>query len=130
MDVIDVDWSSLLPKQPKEPKEPGAALLKFTPGAILLRAGISKRLAGAELFAKVNETCRAAINNSKGMSHHLFYLGPGIQYDLSNGRQLLDVILEILLQNLKEVHGGALLKIDNPYSAGFCISNLLRKFHP
>lgn len=65
MDVIDVDWSSLLPKQPKEPKEPGAALLKFTPGAILLRAGISKRLAGAELFAKVNETCRAAINNSK-----------------------------------------------------------------
>ncbi|XP_067896276.1 zinc finger CCCH domain-containing protein 13 isoform X5 [Heterodontus francisci] len=65
MDVIDVDWSSLLPKQPKEPREPGAALLKFTPGAILLRAGISKRLAGADLFAKVNETCRAAINNAK-----------------------------------------------------------------
>ncbi|XP_043927652.1 zinc finger CCCH domain-containing protein 13-like [Protopterus annectens] len=65
MDVIDVDWSSLMPKQPKDPREPGAALLKFTPGAMLLRVGISKRLAGADLFAKVKETCQSVVGNPK-----------------------------------------------------------------
>ena len=48
--MIDVDWSGLMPKHPKEPREPGAALLKFTPGAVMLRVGISKKLAGPELF--------------------------------------------------------------------------------
>lgn len=37
-----------MPKHPKEPREPGAALLKFTPGAVMLRAGISKKMAGEE----------------------------------------------------------------------------------
>ncbi|KYO24002.1 zinc finger CCCH domain-containing protein 13 isoform B [Alligator mississippiensis] len=65
VDVIDVDWSSLMPKQPKEPREPGAALLKFTPGAVMLRVGISKRLAGPELFTKIKETCQRVLEKPK-----------------------------------------------------------------
>lgn len=66
LDVIDVDWSGLLPKHPKEPREPGAALLKFTPGAVMLRVGISKKLAGSELFTKVKETCQRLLEKPKG----------------------------------------------------------------
>ena len=66
LDVIDVDWSGLMPKHPKEPREPGAALLKFTPGAVLLRVGISKKLAGSELFTKVKETCQQLVEKPKG----------------------------------------------------------------
>lgn len=66
VDVIDVDWSSLMPKQPKEPREAGAALLKFTPGAVMLRVGISKRLAGPELFTKIKETCQRVLEKPKG----------------------------------------------------------------
>uniref|UniRef100_A0A674J8T1 Zinc finger CCCH-type containing 13 n=2 Tax=Terrapene triunguis TaxID=2587831 RepID=A0A674J8T1_9SAUR len=65
VDVIDVDWSSLMPKQPKEPREPGAALLKFTPCAVMLRVGISKRLAGPELFTKIKETCQRVLEKPK-----------------------------------------------------------------
>lgn len=65
LDVIDVDWSGLMPKHRKEPREPGAALLKFTPGAVLLRVGISKRLAGSELFTKVKETCQQLLEKPK-----------------------------------------------------------------
>lgn len=65
LDVIDVDWSGLMPKHPKEPREPGAALLKFTPGAVMLRVGISKKLAGSELFAKVKETCQRLLEKPK-----------------------------------------------------------------
>lgn len=65
LDVIDVDWSGLMPKHPKEPREPGAALLKFTPGAVLLRIGISKKLAGSELFTKVKETCQRLLEKPK-----------------------------------------------------------------
>lgn len=66
--MIDVDWSGLMPKHPKEPREPGAALLKFTPGAVLLRVGISKKLAGSELFTKVKETCQRLLEKPKGNS--------------------------------------------------------------
>lgn len=66
VDVIDVDWSSLMPKQPKEPRDPGAALLKFTPGAVLLRVGISKQLAGPLLVTKIKETCQRALERPKG----------------------------------------------------------------
>nr|XP_060490202.1 zinc finger CCCH domain-containing protein 13-like [Panthera onca] len=65
LDVIDVDWSGLMPKHPKEPREPGAALLKFTPGAVMLRVGISKKLAGSELFTKVKETCQRLLEKPK-----------------------------------------------------------------
>lgn len=65
LDVIDVDWSGLTPKHPKEPRKPGAALLKFTPGAVLLRVGISKKLAGSELFTKVKETCQQLLEKPK-----------------------------------------------------------------
>uniref|UniRef100_G3UIR7 Zinc finger CCCH-type containing 13 n=1 Tax=Loxodonta africana TaxID=9785 RepID=G3UIR7_LOXAF len=65
LDVIDVDWSGLMPKHPKEPREPGAALLKFTPGAVMLRVGISKKLAGSELFTKVKETCQRVLEKPK-----------------------------------------------------------------
>lgn len=63
VDVIDVDWSSLMPKQKSEPRAAGAALLRFTPGAVLLRAGISKRLAGPQLLEQVREVCRKELDN-------------------------------------------------------------------
>lgn len=66
--MIDVDWSGLMPKHPKEPREPGAALLKFTPAAVMLRVGISKKLAGSELFTKVKETCQRLLEKPKGNS--------------------------------------------------------------
>ncbi|KAF3857194.1 hypothetical protein F7725_009053 [Dissostichus mawsoni] len=65
LDVIDVDWSSLMPKQKAEPRAAGAALLRFTPGAVLLRAGISKRLAGPELLEQVREVCRSELDDPK-----------------------------------------------------------------
>lgn len=68
--MIDVDWSGLMPKHPKEPREPGAALLKFTPGAVMLRVGISKKLAGSELFTKVKETCQRLLEKPKGNSFY------------------------------------------------------------
>lgn len=67
LDVIDVDWSSLMPKQKPEPRAAGAALLRFTPGAVLLRAGISKRLAGPELLEQVKEVCKSELDDPKGV---------------------------------------------------------------
>lgn len=64
--MIDVDWSSLMPKQKQEPRAAGAALLRFTPGAVLLRAGISKRLAGPELMEQVKEVCKSELDDPKG----------------------------------------------------------------
>lgn len=61
-----MDWSGLMPKHPKEPREPGAALLKFTPGAVMLRVGVSKKLAGSELFTRVRETCQRLLEKPKG----------------------------------------------------------------
>ncbi|XP_055771693.1 zinc finger CCCH domain-containing protein 13-like [Salvelinus fontinalis] len=65
LDVIDVDWSSLMPKQKQEPRAAGAALLRFTPGAVLLRAGVSKRLAGPELLERVREVCKKELDDPK-----------------------------------------------------------------
>ncbi|XP_054655460.1 zinc finger CCCH domain-containing protein 13 isoform X2 [Dunckerocampus dactyliophorus] len=65
LDVIDVDWSSLMPRQKQEPRAAGAALLRFTPGAVLLRAGVSKRLAGPQLLEKVKEVCKAELDDPK-----------------------------------------------------------------
>jgi len=65
LDVIDVDWSSLMPKQKQEPRAPGAALLRFTPGAVLLRAGVSRRLAGPQLLARVKEVCKGELDDPK-----------------------------------------------------------------
>lgn len=64
--MIDVDWSSLMPKHKQEPRAAGAALLRFTPGAVLLRAGISKRLAGPELLEQVREVCKRELEDPKG----------------------------------------------------------------
>lgn len=64
--MIDVDWSSLMPKKKQEPRAAGAALLRFTPGAVLLRAGISKRLAGPELLEQVKEVCKSELDDPKG----------------------------------------------------------------
>lgn len=66
LDVIDVDWSSLMPKKKQEPRTAGAALLRFTPGAVLLKAGISKRLAGPELLEQVREVCKSELDDPKG----------------------------------------------------------------
>lgn len=64
--MIDVDWPSLMPKQKQEPRAAGAALLRFTPGAVLLRAGISKRLAGPELMEQVKEVCKSELDDPRG----------------------------------------------------------------
>ena len=66
--MIDVDWSSLMPKQKQEPRAAGAAMLRFTPGAVLLRAGVSKRLAGPELLEQVREVCNKELEDPKGES--------------------------------------------------------------
>lgn len=66
LDVIDVDWSSLMPKQKQEIRAPGAALLRFTPGAMLLRSGVSRRLAGPQLLARVKDACAKELEDSKG----------------------------------------------------------------
>lgn len=66
LDVIDVDWSSLMPKQKQEPRAPGAALLRFTPGAMLLRVGVSRRLAGPQLLARVKDVCAKELEDVKG----------------------------------------------------------------
>lgn len=71
LDVIDVDWSSLMPKQKQEPRTPGAALLRFTPGAVLLRAGVSRRLAGPQLLARVKEVCSRELEDPKGKCANL-----------------------------------------------------------
>lgn len=72
--MIDVDWSSLMPKQKQEPRAPGAALLRFTPGAMLLRVGVSRRLAGPQLFARVKDVCAKELEDAKGaettLMHH------------------------------------------------------------
>ncbi|KAM8871505.1 zinc finger CCCH domain-containing protein 13 isoform 2-T2 [Synchiropus picturatus] len=65
LDVIDVDWPSLMPKQKQEPRAAGAALLRFTPGAVLLRAGVSKRLAGPKLMERVKEVCKSEFDDPK-----------------------------------------------------------------
>lgn len=64
--MIDVDWSSLMPKQKQETRAPGAALLRFTPGAMLLRAGVSRRLAGPQLLARVKDVCAKELEDAKG----------------------------------------------------------------
>lgn len=84
--MIDVDWSSLMPKQKQEPRAAGAALLRFTPGAVLLRAGISKRLAGPELLEQVREVCRSELDDPKG---------EGLTLELSSGGILSSVHLNL-----------------------------------
>ena len=71
--MIDVDWSSLMPKQKQEPRTPGAALLRFTPGAVLLRAGVSRRLAGPRLLTQVKEVCAKELEDTKGEHKSYIY---------------------------------------------------------
>lgn len=71
--MIDVDWSSLMPKHKQEPRAAGAALLRFTPGAVLLRSGISKRLAGPELLEQVREVCKRELDDPKGKAVFSFF---------------------------------------------------------
>lgn len=71
--MIDVDWSSLMPKPKQETRAPGAALLRFTPGAVLLRAGVSRRLAGPQLLARVQEICIKELDDAKGKSTKSFW---------------------------------------------------------
>lgn len=61
----------MIPKQKQEQRTPGAALLRFTPAAVLLRAGISKRLAGPELLEKVKDVCKTELDDPKGKSSDL-----------------------------------------------------------
>lgn len=70
--MIDVDWSSLMPKHKQEPRAAGAALLRFTPGAVLLRAGISKQLAGPELLEQVREVCKRELEDPKGKTVFIY----------------------------------------------------------
>ncbi|KAI7811033.1 putative zinc finger CCCH domain-containing protein 13-like [Triplophysa rosa] len=65
VDVIDVDWSSLIPRQQQESRAPGAALFRFTPGAVLLKAGVSRSLAGPQLLGKVKEVCSRELKDPK-----------------------------------------------------------------
>ncbi|KAA0722277.1 Zinc finger CCCH domain-containing protein 13 [Triplophysa tibetana] len=65
VDVIDVDWSSLIPRQQQETRAPGAALFRFTPGAVLLKAGVSRSLAGPQLLGKVKEVCSRELKDPK-----------------------------------------------------------------
>ncbi|CAJ0940563.1 unnamed protein product [Ranitomeya imitator] len=81
LDVIDVDWSSLMHKQANEPRESGAALLKFTPAAVLLRVGISKRLAGPDLFSKrlvpaSGPGVSALTDQAEGAAHTICVIAP------------------------------------------------------
>lgn len=76
--MIDVDWSSLMPKQKQETRAPGAALLRFTPGAMLLRAGVSRRLAGPQLLARVKDVCAKELEDAKGEETTPMHHGKGI----------------------------------------------------
>jgi len=62
-----------MPKQKQEPRTPGAALLRFTPGAVLLRAGVSRRLAGPQLLSRVKEVCSRELEDPKGECANLHF---------------------------------------------------------
>lgn len=104
LDVIDVDWSSLMPKQKPEPRAAGAALLRFTPGAVLLRSGVSAQLAGPQLLARVREVCSAELDDPKD-ADQLF------EHDLG--------ALNMAALSRKEERGG-LLRNLGPCSKALC----------
>uniref|UniRef100_S4RX97 Zinc finger CCCH-type containing 13 n=1 Tax=Petromyzon marinus TaxID=7757 RepID=S4RX97_PETMA len=60
-DVAAVDWSSLANESKEvdgEQRDAGMALLRFTPGAVLLRLGVSARLAGPRLLQRIRDACK------------------------------------------------------------------------
>uniref|UniRef100_S4RX89 Uncharacterized protein n=1 Tax=Petromyzon marinus TaxID=7757 RepID=S4RX89_PETMA len=65
-DVAAVDWSSLANESKEvdgEQRDAGMALLRFTPGAVLLRLGVSARLAGPRLLQRIRDACKVEIKS-------------------------------------------------------------------
>ncbi|XP_002732016.3 uncharacterized protein LOC100374861, partial [Saccoglossus kowalevskii] len=57
VDVLDVDFASLIKDSECQSQEPGTALKRFSPGNVLTTIGVSKVLAGPQIIAEIHEVC-------------------------------------------------------------------------
>ncbi|CAH1783590.1 unnamed protein product [Owenia fusiformis] len=58
VDILDIDWASLKKEVAPKPTTHSSALKRFTPGEIFSNIGVSRELAGDNLFEKVQTVCR------------------------------------------------------------------------
>uniref|UniRef100_A0A8W8IHW4 Uncharacterized protein n=1 Tax=Magallana gigas TaxID=29159 RepID=A0A8W8IHW4_MAGGI len=58
MDIVDIDWTSLVQSSQPKPASTGSALQRFRAPAIFASLGVSKEFAGEKLFKKIQSSCQ------------------------------------------------------------------------
>ena len=64
IDVLDIDWSSLMKQNVSKSVMSGSALKRFTPATLFKKIGVSLQFAGEKLYKKIENICE---NQSDGI---------------------------------------------------------------
>lgn len=65
MDIVDIDWTSLVQSSQPKPASTGSALQRFRAPAIFAKLGVSRELAGNELFEKIQSSCQQELDKQR-----------------------------------------------------------------
>ena len=65
MDIVDIDWTSLVESSQAKPTNTGSALQRFRAPAIFAKLGVSRQFAGEKLFQKIQDTCQQELKAQK-----------------------------------------------------------------
>lgn len=70
LDILDIDWKSLVESKEKLEFVPGSARKRFLPGNVFAHIGISERLAGSTLIERVKQLCQQQSVDTFHTFHH------------------------------------------------------------
>ena len=81
VDVLDIDWKSLMQQNEVQSKTSGSALKRFTPASIFSKIGVSLQFAGEKLYDKIQTVCQENMDETdetengenKGVIFFTFY---------------------------------------------------------
>ena len=65
IDVLDIDWASLMKQNVPKLVSSGSALKRFTPASIFKKIGVSLQFAGEKLYTKIETVCEKQLDESE-----------------------------------------------------------------
>ncbi|XP_013390755.1 zinc finger CCCH domain-containing protein 13-like [Lingula anatina] len=58
VDILDIDWRSLIAEKVPKPEVKKSAVKRFSPASVFASIGVSRALAGEQLYNKIIRTCQ------------------------------------------------------------------------
>ena len=105
LDILEIDWASLVESREPEHFDPGSARKRFSPANIFAEIGISQRHAGVELTDRIRKLCQTQscrpftdFRHPVAFLHYAFYKGQHSSDQQPQSNQILSSICE---QDLK-----------------------------